>query len=374
MATASDWDGIAIANRMGVLRRKDMNGIRRFPQFSPLTRHRRKAVADHTRNCAPYSDFNFVSLLTWDTNDEAALSWLSGNLVVRFADYCTQEPFYSFLGSNDLEATGRTLLEFIKTHSVRPSLYLVPECVAEPLAPCGLHIHRDDDQRDYLLAIEALRTYAGNRLGAKRNFVIRFHRAHQAQCKAIDLTEVGIQTRVLDLVHRRQILQVEEEGDPDHERTALHRAMTAYRYLPTMRAYAVFVGSDMAAFVIAEVLRDGYAKLHFTKADTDYVGIYPYLMQKLAQELAATGAHTLNYQQDLGVPGLRRGKQSYAPIGFLGKYTVSDCPDKLQARATKPGLGETTRAGMVFRAARLDLPPLAPRRQEAPDADPNNEH
>lgn len=338
-----------------------MNGIARFPQFSSLTRHHRKAVADHTRKFAPYSDFNFVSLLAWDTNDEAALSWLHGNLVVRFADYCTQEPFYSFLGSNDLEGTARTLLEFIKQHSVRPSLYLVPECVAEPLAHCGLHIHRDEDQRDYLLSIEALRTYAGNRMGAKRNFVNRFLRAHAAEWKAVDLTEIGIQTRVLDLVHRRQLLQTEEEGDPDHELTALHRAMTAYRYLGTMRAYAVFVGGDMAAFVIAEVLRDGHSMLHFTKADTDYVGIYPYLMQKLAQELADAGAHTLNYQQDLGVPGLRRGKQSYAPIGYLGKYTVSDSPEKLQAHATKPGLGETTRAGMVFRAGRLDLPPLAPR-------------
>ncbi|MEJ0042787.1 MAG: hypothetical protein WDM81_11525 [Rhizomicrobium sp.] len=51
-----------------------------------------------TRRFPPYSDFNFLNLYSWDAGERVRLSSLNGNLVIRFADYLTDEPFYMFLG------------------------------------------------------------------------------------------------------------------------------------------------------------------------------------------------------------------------------------------------------------------------------------
>jgi len=46
------------------------------------------------------------------------------------------------------------------------------------------------------------------------------------------------------------------------------------------------------------------------------------MMHVLARELAAAGVHTMNVEQDLGIPGLREHKERQRPVAILKKYTV----------------------------------------------------
>jgi hypothetical protein len=61
--------------------------------------------------------------------------------------------------------------------------------------------------------------------------------------------------------------------------------------------------------------------VHFEKAiDTEkYRGIYQYISQKFSSILPEK-YETVNREQDLGEPGLRRAKESYNPVGFVKKY------------------------------------------------------
>lgn len=78
--------------------------IPQFPEFKIVEVGDREAVESHTHRYPPYSDFNFTSLWAWDTSNERMISELNGNLVVRFTDYATNEPFLSFLGTNKNDA------------------------------------------------------------------------------------------------------------------------------------------------------------------------------------------------------------------------------------------------------------------------------
>lgn len=63
--------------------------ISEFPQFKKLELADKKDIEKFTSKFPPYSDFNFVSMWSWDIRGEMRVSQLNGNLVVRFTDYLT---------------------------------------------------------------------------------------------------------------------------------------------------------------------------------------------------------------------------------------------------------------------------------------------
>lgn len=85
--------------------------IPEFPEFKKLELSDKKDIEQFTSKFPPYSDFNFVSMWSWDIKGEMRVSQLNDNLVVRFTDYLTGEPFYSFLGNNKVNDTAEKLLE-----------------------------------------------------------------------------------------------------------------------------------------------------------------------------------------------------------------------------------------------------------------------
>jgi hypothetical protein len=106
-----------------------------FPDFKKVEVTDREAVEAHTHKYEPYSDFNFISLWAWDTSGERMISELNGNLVVRFTDYSTNEPFLSFLGTNETEHTARTLIDYCKENGLPTTLKLMPEISVKNIRP-----------------------------------------------------------------------------------------------------------------------------------------------------------------------------------------------------------------------------------------------
>jgi hypothetical protein len=62
------------------------------------------------------------------------------------------------------------------------------------------------------------------------------------------------------------------------------------------------------------------AVVHFAKADRTLEGVYPYLFSRFA---AGAGATWLNFEQDLGKPGLRQAKRALDPVRTLRKCRLS---------------------------------------------------
>ncbi len=351
--------------------------IPEFPQFTPLRLGHRAALKSLTSRFPPYSDFNFTSLYSWDTNETTSVSTLDGNLVVRFVDYTTQEPFYSFLGDRNVDETARRLLELARAEGLRPELKLVPESVAAHLHDRSLRAAYDDDNRDYILSVERLKRYQGNKLGPKRNFVNRFNRSYEAVTVRVNLSDVAVQTRMLDLFHRWMLQKGADAENPDNELHAMHRVMFAARYLEDLYVIATFIEEDMAAFAINEVVGDGFGMIHFEKADAAYTGVYAHLMQQMAWGMEAAGCRFINYEQDLGIYGLRKGKASYVPSGFLRKYVVGARTSSLRNAviserplvmrhpgaealevAEEPAVAEFLGEAVKQRAVRYSIPPL----------------
>ena len=61
--------------------------------------------------------------------------------------------------------------------------------------------------------------------------------------------------------------------------------------------------------------------IHFEKADPGHAGLYPLINQLFARENFGR-IKFINREQDLGLPGLRKAKESYFPHHLEEKYTI----------------------------------------------------
>jgi hypothetical protein len=86
---------------------------------------------------------------------------------------------------------------------------------------------------------------------------------------------------------------------------------------------ALYLDGVCVGFSVNEVLDDTYVLCHFQKAVLDFENVDVFLSNVVAKEAMHFGCHYINWEQDLGIPGLRELKQSYKPDLFLKKYTIT---------------------------------------------------
>jgi hypothetical protein len=304
-----------------------------FPAFKRLELGDGPEVVAHTRRYDPYSDFNFVSLWSWDTAETFALSRLHGNLVVRLTDYVTEAPFYTFLGEGALSETAGTLIQRSTVDGMGPSLRLVPEPVALQLDRGQLVHEMDLDGNDYLLSVNRLRRFEGRDFERRRTEMNRFRRENPVyQVVRLDLGERAVTVAMEALFERWALHKGTASVFELHEYHAFQRFLGAAAKLPETFAIGVQVLDRLAAFAILELLPRRFAMAHFWKSDFEHPGVYPFLMRQIGELLAEQGRDQLNFQQDLGLAGLRFSKQSYVPAAYLRKYTVLE-----RAASVRPG-------------------------------------
>ena len=81
----------------------------------------------------------------------------------------------------------------------------------------------------------------------------------------------------------------------------------------------VLLGREPVGFLLAGPIRDGEQTVHFAKARRDLPGVYAWMFAQFAQ---STGAVRLNFEQDLGNPGLAQAKRALSPVAQRNKFRV----------------------------------------------------
>ena len=279
----------------------------------------REYVQEYVRDFAPYSDFNFTSLWSWDTHSLRGLSMLDGNLIVRFTDYNTADPFYSIIGKSNINDAVLKLIAQAQSEGMSQTLKLIPEEVAKEVYSPALVVKEDRDYFDYVYSIELLASFPGNSYKKKRELARRFMREHpNARYEIANLAEVAVQEQLLATFHH---WETERHTHVPNEETALRRICDLARY-HSLELGAIFEGDQILSFTIDELLSNGVVMGHFWKARYNIPGIYDVLAQKMALHLQSQGGELWNWEQDLGILNLRYAKQSFRPTHLLKRYTI----------------------------------------------------
>ena len=297
--------------------------IARFPDFQLLSLAAKDDVENIIARFPPYSDFNFVSMYSYNVKDDMAIADLHGNLVVRFKDYTSDKTFLSFIGEQRVDETIAALLKYAPEHGLGTSLHLIPEHVITLIGqPERWVITEDRDNHDYLVLAVKFSGLQGADYASKRNGINKFLKAHEGrvQVKHLDINE-QVAGEITDTFHRWREAAGKSHDETADELTAVRRLLASAPDFD-LNTLGIYVDDVMVAFSIYEKKGD-FAVGHFEKALKTHPGLYDHLKHQTAHHLHEQSVKYINYEQDLGIEGLRKSKLLLHPESFLKKFTIT---------------------------------------------------
>jgi hypothetical protein len=293
-----------------------------FPNFKGLELTDKKDVEKFTSEFPLYSDFNFVNMWIWNMSDKMAISQLNKNLVVVFCDYVSGKHFISFIGKNKIPETALELINFSEKNYKNSSLKLIPEKVASALIKLGFKVIPDRNSHDYIYSIShlaSMNVWPQNSVGKRiRQFIKKY-------------PDYVIKQNSIQEISKDEYLKMFKKWTENKNITNCFdlNEYKAFKKLfeindKNIKIISLYLKDILIGFTVSEILVDSYIISHFAKADTAYhSSIYDVLNWEEAKTFKNQGIKYCNWEQDLGIQGLRYSKLKYKPSFLLKKFTVS---------------------------------------------------
>ena len=194
-----------------------------------------------------------------------------------------------------------------------PSLNMLNE-----LFPDEFTVDTDEGDWDYIYNSSDLIELSGRKYHSKRNHLSRFN---DLGAEFSMMTEKDFDDCIIFSTEEYN----SKSAASDHSFIAEQYAINTYfNYFHELglSGGVIRVGGQVAAFTIGDRLNNETFCVHIEKADTQYNGIYVGINNSFAKAAAADYKY-INREEDLGLEGLRKSKQSYHPAFLLKKYTVT---------------------------------------------------
>ncbi len=293
--------------------------INNYPAFTKLDFTHKDFITEFTSRYEPYSDFNFVSLYSWSFENSAEISLLNDNLVIKLPDYITGKTVISILGNQKINQSMSELL------SQPFEIKLVPEIVIKELADTeNIEATPDRNNHDYIYLLEDQASLGGRKFKRKRNRLSVFLRSYEDRITIQEflLTNEGKINELEKLFKHWAIERQRDEPEVAHEKDAILRLLDKADHF-NLKCYEVLIDNKMVGFSINEILSSEYAVCHFHKSLVSYKDLDIFLSTYVAKQLLSEGCKFVNWEQDLGIEGLREAKESYYPAKYLNKYKIS---------------------------------------------------
>jgi hypothetical protein len=193
-------------------------------------------------------------------------------------------------------------------------IYPMPKDVIGSMTLSSLDVSWNDADSDYVYDATRLSRLTGAKLRSKRAQAERFRGSAHPVLLPLSAENTPRAQDVLD-TWMRQL----PPGRANVDYNACARALRHFNDLSLEGILITDGGSKNYAFLIASRLSDGTLAVHFAKGDRDFEGVYPFMFSQLG---VGTARGYLNFEQDLGLPGLRQAKRALAPAARLRKYRL----------------------------------------------------
>ena len=188
-------------------------------------------------------------------------------------------------------------------------------------------VTEDRDNEDYVYLAEKLISLSGRKLHSKKNHLNAFHKLYpQAEYLPITQELIPLCRKELESWYhlRAETLREEEqEDDPfiGYERAAIHEIFDNYADFQ-LKGGVIRIDGRVVAFTFGEQLNDDTAVIHVEKADPSVRGAYPAINQGFVAHAWADMKY-INREEDMGLPGLRKAKESYKPEKMIEKFNAT---------------------------------------------------
>ncbi len=223
------------------------------------------------------------------------------------------------VGPGNRAAALSILLDYLGEHTQEPKIRRAGErFVSEAVDKKCFSCLPDRDNADYVYSTFDLVQLSGRKYHRKKNHLNKFIKSYQYEYHELDLELVEC---FMDMQEEwckmRECLEIPDLLSEDY---AVRRALTYFEDLD-YRGGAIKIDGRIEAFSLGEVLNENTAVIHIEKANPEIPGLYTAINQMFCSNTWAE-MEFINREQDLGVEGLRKAKESYLPHHMVNKYTI----------------------------------------------------
>lgn len=285
-----------------------------YPAFEPLhVGHKPLFDRVFEKNPPEISEFTFTNMYAWRNAYRFSVSMFDDFLIVR-SDAKKIPCFLEPLGDGEKKPVMEKIILNTSGSFIR-----IPEIVQKEFeGDSRFRIEFDGANSDYLYNARELINLSGRKFDGKRNLIKKFKSAYTYEYVR------------LDPVHAKECLGFADAWcivrDCDgveglrHERVALED-MCANFSLFHLAGGAIRVEGKICAVALGERLNPQTLVIHILKADPNMPGLYQLMHHEFVSHEAGSLLY-VNMEQDLGIEGLRKAKESYQPIRRINKFTI----------------------------------------------------
>ena len=189
-----------------------------------------------------------------------------------------------------------------------------------PDAKFNITVERDDF--DYVYLAHDLINLSGRKYHGKKNHLNAFKKEYP-EAKYLPITEEIIpkcreELNIWSETHKRA-----NPDDPfiGYEQAAIHEIFDHFDRFK-LKGGAILLNDKVVAFTFGERLNSDTAVIHVEKADQNIRGIYAAINQNFVEHEWSDMIY-INREEDMGIEGLRKAKESYRPIKMIEKFNAT---------------------------------------------------
>ena len=280
------------------------------------TRYEELLALSGERGC----EFSFANLYLWGRQ---SIAFLHGQALF-FSQFNRRSVYPYPVGNGDKEEALQAIIHDATARGIPCRITGLSEAdtkIVESLFPGRFRFHCDEDAFDYVYDINDLADLPGKRYHTKRTnlnrFAEQFPNAHTEPLADANLAAVE------SFLQKWFENRLREDPDVDFhmERAALRKALRDRDALQ-LHGLVLMNGEQVIAVTIGSLLSPEIMDVHFEKGAPDVPGAYAAINCAFARYVRqkSPSVRFLDREEDMGIEGLRRAKQSYRPHHMIRKY------------------------------------------------------
>lgn len=258
---------------------------------------------------------NFVNLLIWQKKYKNMFAICDGQLILKSSD--NQNTLFSLPLGNDFEKGFKLIEDYCKDENI---ILWAQQGVRfekfKELYGEKYSINEIRENFDYVYSREELANLTGKKFHSKRNHINAFNKKYNWHYESISSENID----AVKLCAEKWYLENSEKSDSllDSEHQGINLILDNMKSLE-IKGGAIFVENTVVAFTLGSKINDSTFVIHIEKALKDFSGAYAVINNEFAKN-ELRDFKFINREDDLGLEGLRKAKNSYNPIFLVEKY------------------------------------------------------
>lgn len=253
-------------------------------------------------------EYCFVDMYIWRMAYDTQICEYNNFLYTMMTDE-SGTYFFAPFGTGDFKAAMEELFTYACENNIPLKLISVPPEIKDKIEeayPDKFEFVLNESNMDYVYLSENLAYLKGKKLHKKKNHVNKFLKEYEGRWSYEDVNEDNIRE-----FFSYQVNWCNNNDEFLHELCAASSALKNFKRLKLMGGI-IRVDGKIVAITLGSKAYDDTVIVHFEKADININGSYQIINQQFAEHNCLDVKY-VDREEDLGIEGLRKAKESYYP-------------------------------------------------------------